>query len=75
MFFLYLIGILGILTNPSVKALKYNPVPPTKIGIFFLSLTSLIFFIANFNQSPVENYFLHYENHINDVLFFDNLWG
>ena len=48
---------LGILTNPSVKALKYSPVPPTKIGVFFLFLTSLIFFIAIFNQSPVEKLF------------------
>ena len=46
------------LTKPSVKALKYKPVPPTRIGVFFLFLTSLIFFIANFNQSPVEKFFL-----------------
>ncbi|MDA8783926.1 protease modulator HflC [Candidatus Pelagibacter bacterium] len=40
------------------EALKYNPVPPTKIGIFFFRLTSLIFLIAFFNQSPVEKLFL-----------------
>ena len=48
--FLYLIGMLGILTNPSVKALKYNPVPPTKIGIFFLFLISLIFFLNKYER-------------------------
>ena len=56
--FLIFMGVFGILTNPSVKALKYNPVPPTKIGIFFLFLISLTFLIANFNQSPVEKLFL-----------------
>ena len=37
-FVLNLIGIFGILTKPSVKALKYKPVPPTKIGTFFYFL-------------------------------------
>ena len=32
------IGIFGIFTKPSVKALKYNPVPPTRIGFFFFFL-------------------------------------
>ena len=50
-------GILGILTKPSVKALKYKPVPPTKIGIFFLFFNSLIFLTASFIQSPVEKLF------------------
>ena len=64
---LNLIGIFGILTKPSVKALKYKPVPPTRMGFFFLFLISKIFLLTNFNQSPVENFFLHFEIHINDV--------
>ena len=43
--------------SSDVKVLKYSPVPPTKIGVFFLFLTSLIFLIAIFNQSPVEKLF------------------
>ena len=48
------IGILGILTKPSVRALKYKPVPPTTMGTFFLLLISLIFFNISFSHSPVE---------------------
>ena len=51
------IGILGIFTRPSVMALKYNPVPPTRIGIFFLFLISRIFLLTNFNQFPEEKFF------------------
>ena len=61
------IGIFGIFTKPSVIALKYNPVPPTRIGIFFLFFISRIFFLTNFNQSPEEKFFLHFEIHINDA--------
>ena len=50
--------IFGILTKPSVKALKYKPVPPTRIGVFFLFWTSLIFLITKFSQSPVEKFFV-----------------
>ena len=56
-FTLLTIGIFGILTRPSVKALKYRPVPPTRIGIFFLFLISKIFFFVNFSQSPEEKFF------------------
>ena len=42
-FSLNLIGIFGMLTKPSVKVLKYKPVPPTKIGTFFLFLISKTF--------------------------------
>ena len=43
-------GISGILASPSVKALKYNPVPPTMIGRF------LVFKIGTIsrNQCPTE---------------------
>ena len=44
-FFLNCTGIFGKFTKPSVRALKYNPVPPTKIGILPLFLTSKIFFV------------------------------
>ena len=51
------IGIFGIFTKPSVIALKYNPVPPTRIGVFFLFFISRIFLLTNFNQSPEEKFF------------------
>jgi len=50
-------GIFGILEMPSVNNLKYNPVPPTKIGVFFLFK---IFFKLNLtflNHSPAEKLF------------------
>ena len=53
-------GILVISTKPSVNALKYKPVPPTKIGIFFLFLISFIFLIATLSQSPVEKSILEF---------------
>jgi hypothetical protein len=49
---------LGIFTSPSVNALKYKPVPPTRIGVFFLFFISSIFLKTNFNQFPVEKFFL-----------------
>ena len=56
--FLKFKGIFGMLTKPSVKALKYKPVPPTKIGTFFLFFKSEILLLTNFSQSPVEKFFL-----------------
>ena len=55
--FLNFEGILGILANPSVNDLKYNPVPPTIIGVFFLLSISSIFLFDKFNQCPTENFF------------------
>ena len=43
-------------TNPLIKDWKYSPVPPTKIGIFFLFFISFIFFNASFNHCPVEKF-------------------
>ena len=43
---------------PAVKVLKYKPVPPTRIGVFFLLLMSKIFLSTSFNQSPAEKFFL-----------------
>ena len=42
--------------SPSVSALKYKPVPPTRIGVFFLFCISLIFLTTNCNQFPVEKF-------------------
>ena len=64
--FLNLIGIFGILTKPSVKALKYKPVPPTIIGILFFFLIIFIFSFVRFNHFPVEKFFLHFESHKDD---------
>ena len=47
----------GILLIPLVIVLKYRPVPPTIIGIFFLFKQIFIFFFASFNQSPAEKCF------------------
>ena len=47
---------LGILLIPLVIVLKYKPVPPTIIGIFYFYDIDL-FFLTNFNQSPAEKYF------------------
>ena len=52
------LGIFGILTKPSVKALKYRPVPPTSIGVFLIFLQYEIFLLTNLTQSPVEKFFL-----------------
>ncbi len=57
MFDLTRIGIFGIFAKPSVRALKYNPVPPTRMGIFFLFFIARIFLLTNFNQSPEEKFF------------------
>ena len=43
---IFLFEILGISTSPSVKALKYNPVPPTTIGVKSFFHKCLIFFIV-----------------------------
>ena len=49
-------SIFGILLIPLVIVLKYKPVPPTTIGIFFFLIQRLIFLFASFNQSPAEKY-------------------
>ena len=49
-FFLYSSGILGMFANPSVKARKYKPVPPTIIGRWFPSSRGVTWR----NQSPTE---------------------
>jgi len=42
---------------PSVNNLKYNPVPPTKIGCFFLLIIFFKFNLTFFNHSPAEKLF------------------
>ena len=44
------------------KDLKYRPVPPTIIGIFFLFLISSIFFFDNLSHSPVEKFLVTFIN-------------
>ena len=41
---------ISILTNPSVRALKYKPVPPTTIGILLFFHCSSIFFTTTSSQ-------------------------
>ena len=55
--FLVLRSISGILLIPLVIVLKYRPVPPTIIGIFFFFKQRLIFFFTSCNQFPAEKYF------------------
>ena len=54
--FLVFLSIFGILLIPFVIVLKYKPVPPTMIGIFFSFWHLSIFFFTSFNQSPAEKY-------------------
>jgi hypothetical protein len=39
---------------PSNNALKYKPVPPHKMGIFFLSIILYIFLSTSFAYSPAD---------------------
>ena len=39
---------------PSVNNLKYNPVPPTKIGVFFLFKIFFKFNLTFLSHSPAE---------------------
>ena len=48
--FLKLVGTFGILTKPSVRALKYRPVPPTIIGLFFFFLIKFIILIHSLSH-------------------------
>ena len=47
-------SIFEILLMPLMIASKYNPVPPTRIGIFLFFKHLLICFLTNSNQAPVE---------------------
>ena len=47
---------MGILLIPLVIVLKYKPVPPIIIGIFFFFKHTLILVLVCLSQSPAEKY-------------------